>query len=100
MPHDNRDVERCLINKFGFTRSQTRADDHRWVEITFPGLPVIATKFSHSREDIGRVLWSKIAKQLRVRTAFLEGMIDCHNGPDDYEHQIRNDPFPPFNVGF
>lgn len=100
MPRNNRDVEDCLLNKFGFTRSPNREAGHRWVEIRFSGLPVIATYFSHARGDINPVLWSKIARQLRVRAAFLNGMVDCNKNLADYEKQVREDPFPPFNVRF
>jgi hypothetical protein len=93
MAYDNREVEKCLINKFGFTESTTHKGGHRWVEINLPGLPVITTFFSHTREDIRDALWAKIAKQLKVRKAFLNGMIDCHNSKQDYENQVHSDPF-------
>src|SRR5947209_6024243 len=100
MAYDNRAVEKCLLNKFKFIESPNRESGHRWVEITLPGLPVIATFFSHTREDVGRVLWGKIAKQLRVRSTYLEGMIDCRNSKEDYEHQVCTAPFPPFDTRF
>lgn len=100
MARDNRAVENRLLNKFGFTDSTNRGNKHRWIEITLPGLPVIATYFSHTREDIGPVLWNKIAKQLRVRPSFLNGMIDCTKSKENYEEQVSTAPYPPFDTSF
>jgi hypothetical protein len=97
MPRDNREVESTLLNKFVFTPARTRGNDHRWFELTLPGLPTIATKFSHTREDIGDPLWRKIAMQLRVRPQYLTGMISCSNSREAYYTQVRTDPFPPWS---
>jgi hypothetical protein len=94
MSYQNRDVEDTLLNKFQFIRSATRSSDHRWVELTLPGLPVIATFFSHAREDIGDMLWAKIARQLRVRKNYLNEMIDCTKSREEYYAQITDDPYP------
>jgi hypothetical protein len=67
MAYRNREVEDTLRDKFGFVDASTREDGHRWVELKLPDLPVIATKFSHTREEIRDKLWGIIAKQLRVR---------------------------------
>jgi hypothetical protein len=96
MPRYNREIENTLLNKFAFTPAPTRGKDHRWLELTLPGLPAIFTKFSHTREDIGDPLWRKIAMQLRVRPQYLTGMIDCRNSRDAYYKQVRTDPFPPW----
>jgi hypothetical protein len=94
MPRRNRDVENTLLTKFEFTASK-HSDKHRWVKLQLPGLPVIATFFSHAKGDIGDVLWKKIARQLRVRTSYLNGMMDCHNSRDDYYKKVREEPFAP-----
>jgi hypothetical protein len=94
MPRRNRDVEATLLNKFHFERSPTRSDDHRWLQLKLPDLPPIITHFSHGRQEIGDVLWSLIAKQLRVRKKFLNEMIDCTKSRDDYYEQLRSDPLP------
>ena len=100
MPYRNRDVENVLVDKFGFVAASGHEEGHRWVELKLPGLPVIATKFSHKREDIRDKLWGIIAKQLRVRKSYLNGMIDCNNSREDYYQQVVTDPFPPFNFRF
>lgn len=96
MPRDNREVENILLTKFRFSRAERRGDDHRWVLLKVPDLPPILTKFSHTREDIGEQIWGLIAKQLKVRTPYLNGMVDCTNSRDDYYQQVRTDPFPPW----
>jgi hypothetical protein len=96
MPRDNREVENTLLNKFAFASARTRGDDHRWLELTLPGLPTIITRFSHTREDIGDPLWRRIAMQLRVRPQYLTGMVSCSKSKEAYYTQVRTDPFPPW----
>jgi hypothetical protein len=96
MPPDNREVERILITKFAFTRADRRADDHRWLQLKLDDLPPVFTKFSHTREDISDRIWGLIAHQLKVRTPYLNGMVECTNGPEDYYNLLRTAPFPPW----
>jgi hypothetical protein len=96
MPYRNRDVEAALLNKFQFVDSQTRSDNHRWIELALPGLPVIATHFSHGRQEIDSKLWGKIARQLRVRARYLSEMIDCTKSRDEYYKQVTDEPYPPW----
>jgi hypothetical protein len=100
MPHRNRDVEETLLNKFHFVESQTRSEDHRWLELALPGLPVIATYFSHGRQEIDRKLWGKIARQLRVRATYLSEMIECTKSCDQYYKQVKDAPYPPWTHRF
>lgn len=96
MPRDNRAAENTLITKFEFTECRGRADDHRWIELKLPGLPVVRTHFSHTKESIGSTLWGKIAAQLKVHSPYLDGMIDCKNCRDDYYEKVKDDPYPPW----
>jgi hypothetical protein len=96
MPRYNRDVENTLLNKFAFSLASTKGKDHRWLELTLPGLPTIKTKFSHTKEDIREPLWQRIAMQLHVRPQYLTGMIDCYNSREAYYNQVRTDPSPPW----
>ena len=99
MPHKPREIESLLQNKFGFgQKAGGRGKDHRWYELQLKDLPPIRTKVSHSTEDIGFALESKIAKQLRVRKPYFDGMMDCTNSSTDYQRQVRDDPFPPWNM--
>lgn len=85
-----------MLAKFEFRECDNRADDHRWYELKLPGVPKIVTHFSHGRQDISADLWQKIAAQLKVRTHYLDGMMDCTNGRDDYYQQVKDDPYPPW----
>ena len=100
MPRKTRDVESLLQSKYGFTEAKERSRDHRWYGLNLPGLPTIATKFSHSNQDINPALESKIARQLRVRKPYFVGMVDCTHSKQDYYRQVQQDPFPPFDVRF
>lgn len=97
MSRDNREVYRVLKNKFAFEDSPNRSRDHRWVELKLPGMPPIVTFFSHGRQSISDILWSKIARQLRVRAAYLAGMVECTNSREAYYTQVRTDPVPPWD---
>jgi len=72
MPMDNREVERQLKHKFGFETATARSADHRWYKLKLENLPVVATKFSHSRGEIGASLEAKIARQLSLNQAWFE----------------------------
>lgn len=95
MARDNREVEKTLLSKFAFS-SVSEKIDHRWLRLQLPDLPPILTKFSHTREDIGDVLWKRIANQLRVQSQYLSGMIDCRNSREAYYAKVREDPQPPW----
>jgi hypothetical protein len=95
-----RELEKTLQGKFDFSPAPNRSSDHRWYELTLPGLPTIATKVSHSRKEIGRNLEGKIARQLRVRKKFFQEMVACTQSQQDYYQQVRTDPYPPFDVRF
>lgn len=96
MGRDNREVEKTLLSKFAFTRAASKSVDHRWLQLALPGLPIILTKFSHTREDIGDGLWKKIASQVHVQANYLSGMVDCRNSREDYYEQVRANPQPPW----
>lgn len=98
MPYKPKEVERKLRDKFAFSVAKEHSLDHRWVELQLPRLPAILTKVSHNRKEIGANLEGKIARQLRVRTRYFRGMIDCTNTREDYYRQVREDPYPPFDV--
>jgi predicted RNase H-like HicB family nuclease len=77
MPRRPRDIETALQTKFGFVRAAAHSSDHHGYELRLPGLPLILTKVSHSKQDIGPKLEGKIARQLRVRKPYFDGMIEC-----------------------
>ena len=96
MPFRPRVIENCLQDKFCFSPATGHGSDHPWYELRLLGLPPIRTKVSHSKREIRAELESKIAKQLRVRTAFFRRMIGCQEDYDDYCRQVREDPYPPW----
>ena len=100
MSYKPKEVEGKLGDKFGFSPAKGHSSDHRWFELQLPGLPPILTKVSHSRKEIGPKLQGKIARQLRVRTRYFRGMIKCTNTRKDYYRQVRENPYPPFDVFF
>lgn len=100
MPIKPRDLERLLQGKYDFVPAEEHSSDHRWYELRLPGLPPILTKISHSRREISDSLLSKISRQLRVRNQFFREMVDCTKTREDYFRQVREDPFPPFDVRF
>jgi hypothetical protein len=98
MPYKPSQIENILQSKFGFSRCRTHSSDHHWYELTIQGLSKIVTKVSHSRADIGDRLASKIARQLHVRLPFFREMVDCTKNSDDYRRQMRESPYPPFDL--
>ncbi len=71
--------------------------DHRWFELQLNELPTIRTKISHNKKDIGPALENRICKQMRIRKKFFYELMDCTKYRDDYERQVREDPYPPFS---
>ena len=100
MPIRANELERILTNKFGFSPAETRSKDHRWFELQLPDLPTILTKISQGRNEIGKNLEGKIARQLRVRKPFYSEMVGCAKDREDYYLQVSEDPYPPWDVLF
>lgn len=98
MPIKPRQLERLLQSKFAFTIAKQHSVDHRWYELRLPGLPPIRTKVSHGNKEISRRLEAAIARQLRVRRTFYQGMVSCTNSREAYYQQVQEDPFPPFDI--
>ena len=94
MPYKPIEIEGMLKTKL---KMQPLDNDHRWFKLEIEGLPPIRTKLSHNRKDIGDNLEGRIYKQLRVRKSFFHELMDCTKYREDYEKQIRADPYPPFN---
>ena len=100
MPRNPNEIEGLLQTKFGFSPARGHSSDHRWYELWLPGLPLILTKVSHTRREVGSKLEGKIARQLRVHKPYFNGMMDCTYNREAYYEQVRNDPFPPFDILF
>lgn len=91
------DIERKLITKFSFIKSDRHEKGHIWYELKLAGLPVIETRISRGKhEQISDDLLSRIAKQLHVRNPFFRGMIQCTISKEEYYFEVTHNPFPPF----
>jgi hypothetical protein len=85
----------CLRSKLEFEDDEARSVDHRYFKLEVPGIQTVRTKVGHHTDDIGPVLESKIAKQLRVPVIFLRDMVACLHGRYEYLELLRRDPPPP-----
>lgn len=75
MPRKARDVKASLTGKFGFSPAAVGRDKgHEW-------------------------FLAKIARQLRVRRGYMDGMIDCANSSDAYRTKLRENPDGPLAGG-
>ena len=90
-----RDLESLLQSKFRFVRAEHHESGHRWYELQIPDGPTVRTKVSHGTGELSKSLEGAIARQLRVRTTFFRGMMDCHNSYEDYCQKVRTTPFSP-----
>lgn len=87
-----RQLERALTGKFGFSRVlKGKSSDHRYYALEIPNVPVITTMVSHSRQEIGPRILGKIARQLRVNSRYLEGMVRCDNSRADYYEAVTTE---------
>ena len=98
MPRKPMEIENVIKGKLGFSPARNHSADHRWYQLLIPGLPLIVTKVSHSKMDVGSKLEGKIARQLRIRKSFYELVMSCKRNGEQYRRQVTDDPFPPFDV--
>jgi hypothetical protein len=96
MPIKPGELDRQLRNKFYFIAAKNHSDDHKWLELRLPGLPLIYTKLSHSKDELRDILIGKIARQLHVSSSFLYGMVECSKSKEAYYRQVQEAPNPPF----
>jgi hypothetical protein len=95
MVYKPKKVEGMLTTKL---HMQPENADHLWFKLELEGLPPIRTKISNHKEDIKPKIEGRIHKQLHVRGDFFRELMDCTKYFEDYEKQVRKDPYPPFNV--
>jgi hypothetical protein len=97
MSYKPSEVEKCLKHKFNFCPSRHHEEGHKWFELQLPGLPIIATKLSHSKDEIRDRLLGKMARQCRVRPMYFKEMLNCNHSNADYCRKVTEDPYPPWN---
>jgi len=85
-----RDLQSCLIGKFGF--SQSEGGNHETFTYSIEGRKIATTRFSRGwrkNKPIPKPILSKMANQLWVNTATLKEMEGCTVGVDDYHDILR-----------
>ncbi|HQY90532.1 hypothetical protein [Caldilinea sp.] len=100
MPIKAKKLEQTLIGKLGFSPAPARSPDHKWYQLEIPGSPIIATKISHGEKEISAKLEGMIARQLRVKRAFLIELVSCTKSSEEYRDQVTANPYPPSEIGF
>lgn len=100
MPIKAKKLEQTLTGKLGFSPAPSRSSDHKWYQLEIPGCPIIATKISHGEKEISGKLEGMIARQMRVRRAYLQELVSCTKSAEEYRAQVVTDPYPPADVGF
>ena len=88
-----KDVEAALSRKFNFVCIRTKP--HVQYELRLEGIQAVRTHVSHgNKADIGDKLLGRIARELRVKTLFLKGMVSCSNSRDDYYALLKQESQP------
>jgi hypothetical protein len=95
MPRPARDVKAALSTKFDFVPAPNKSPDHEWFALEIEGAQKVATKFSRGEREVDDWLLGQIAKQLLVRRAYLDEMIDCTKSRDEYYQKLRENPEGP-----
>lgn len=87
----SKEILRLLRQKFKFADVKDR-DGHIHLKLEIPGLAPIVTKVSHpksTRATVGKVLESKMARQLGVDTPYFREMLSCTHSCDDYYDRLK-----------
>ena len=84
-----RDMEKTLLSKLGFLRSNT----HHYFYDLFDGHGklIVKTKLSHGSKskDITKGIFSKIAKQIKVSAPQLRDAVKCPLSRKDYSDILK-----------
>lgn len=82
-----RDVDRALVGKLGFEKSETRHQVYRlWLEERLAA----RTYISHGARELRRYHVAQMAKQLRLRPAQFVDAVRCPLTRDDYYRILRS----------
>jgi len=90
MPIKPRKLRDTLISKLGFEEDSTKSTDHYWYKLELIDVEPVVTKVSHSNKEIGKVLQGKIARQLKVNSKYLDGLVGCSRTRDQYYQRLRD----------
>ena len=100
MPRKARDVKSALGGKFGFSPAPVgREKGHEWFALDVPGVARVLTMFSRGMPEFSDDLMATIARQLRVRRGYRDGMIDCTFSSEAYRKKLVDNPDGPLAGG-
>lgn len=82
-------MERTLIRKLGFSRSESH--HHFYHLFDRDGNLVIITKLSHGAKgrDISKAILSKIARQMKLSNPQLQAAVDCPLSKENYSDILK-----------
>ena len=81
-----REVDRALVNKLGFEKTETHHHVYRlWLE----GKLVARTYISHGGRELSRYHVSQMAKQCRLSTGEFVDAVRCPLTREDYHRLLR-----------
>ena len=87
MPKSKRNLQDCLLQKFGFEKA--KKTKHDAVALTIDGKQVAFTFFSRSWSDIDDKMLGNIARQLWVTAKDLRQMCECSISKEQYLALLR-----------
>jgi hypothetical protein len=76
-----RDVDRALVTKLGFEKTETH---HHVYRLWLGGKLVVRTYISHGERELSRYHVAQMAKQMRLQRAEFEDAINCPLTWEDY----------------
>lgn len=85
MPATRGEVEH-LLEQLGYERENT---DHRRFRLVIGGREIAATKTSHGPRTIADPLLAEMARQMRIRPAFLRDLLAGRRKSKDYFAELR-----------
>ena len=86
--YSGREIERGLTKK-GFILLGGRRDHRRLCLVVDGDQTPITTKVSHSRKDVRRYIFKKIAEQCKLSVEDLRALLECPLRKEDYAERVR-----------
>lgn len=96
MSFKRKKIEQTLTSKCAF-RKVEEDSHHRYYKIKIRDVGLVTTRLSHSKKTVNKSVVGSIAKQIGVRTPFLNKLISCEKSAGDYYEKVQTDPHPLFN---
>ncbi|MCK5766626.1 MAG: hypothetical protein KAH26_11620 [Bacteroidales bacterium] len=82
------------LKKKGFVPSNTKADDHKWLEYCIDGVRILHTKVSHGSNstELRQPLIHKMAKQCKLTKNQFIDLATCPMSGEQYKKHILSNP--------